>query len=156
MSGFNPNKLHIRYEEGIGQKYQRLPRCYTLTHSDRTGDLFLTVAESYDLAQISGWYTKFMRDEVLGEWGAGDVPNLHLHCHVSGGLVLGPAKWRADIFRQHLPLVLDAICYGDRAFLHANPDLHTAAIKVHFHARQAALDCIEDWGLIADHLPGAD
>jgi hypothetical protein len=95
-----------------------------------------------------------MRDEVLGEWQVGEAPGLHLYCHVSGELVLGPAKWRAEIFRQHLPQMLDAICYGDRAFLHANPDLHAAQIWVHFHARQAALDCVEAWGLIANHLSG--
>lgn len=154
MSAFNPNKLHVRFEDGMDQSHQHLPRCYTLTHSDRTGDLFLTISESYDLTQISGWYTKFMRDEVLGEWQAGDVPGLHLHCHVSGGLVLGPARWRADIFRQHLPLVLDATCYGDREFLWANPDLFSAPIWIHFHARQAALDRVEGWGVVADHLPG--
>ena len=156
MSGFNPHKLPVSFEDGVDQTHQRLPRCYTLTHSDRTGDLFLTVAESYHLAQISGWLTRIMRDEVVGEWVAEDEPGMHLHCHVSGGLVLGPAKWRADIFRQHLPLVLDAICYGDRAFLSANPDLHAAAIRVHFHARQAALDCVKEWGLVRDHLPGVD
>ena len=72
--------------------YQRLPRGYTLTHSDQTGDLFLTIAESYNLAQISGWYPKLMRDEVLGEWQVGEAPGLYLHCHVSGALVLGPAR----------------------------------------------------------------
>jgi hypothetical protein len=156
MSGFNPNKLHVRFIGGVDQNNQCLPRCYTLTHSDRTGELFLTIAESYDMAQISGWYTQLMRDEVLGEWPAGEAPSLHLHCHVSGGLVLGPARWRAAIFRQHLPLVLDAICYGDRAFLHAHPDLNAAHIRVHFHDRQATLDCVEAWGLVADYLPGLD
>ena len=153
MSAFNPKKLHTRFAEGVSEYKMRLPRCYTLTHSDRTGDLFLTIGDTYDRDQISGWYTQLMRDEVLGEWQAGDVPDLHLHCHVSGGFVLGPARWRAAIFRGHLPLVLDAICYGERTLLQKNPDLHAATIWIHFHARQPALDCIEDWGVIADPLP---
>jgi magnesium dechelatase len=139
--------------EGMQDPSKFLPRCYTLTHSDRTGDLFLTVAPAYDLGQISGWYTKLMRDEVVGEWQAGDSPSLHLHCHVSGGLVLGSARWRDAIFRQHLPLVLDAVCYGDRDYLSANPALKAAAILVHFHAKQSTLDQVEPWGVIADHLP---
>lgn len=153
MSNFNPQKLHVQFSEGMQNPSQSLPRCYTLTHSDRTGDLFLTIAPSYDRDQISGWYTKLMRDEVLGEWQTEDQPSLHLHCHVSGGVVLGPAKWRDAIFKQHLPQVLDAVCYGDQDFFNGNPDLQVAPIFVHFHAKQAALDRIERWGQVQDYLP---
>jgi hypothetical protein len=153
MSNINPQKLHVQFAEGMQDPTKFIPRCYTLTHSDRTGELFLTVAPAYDLAQISGWYTKLMRDEVVGEWQAGDCPSLHLHCHVSGGLVLGSARWRDAIFQQHLPMVLDAVCYGDRGFLQAHPELHSAAIQIHFHARQAALNRVETWGVVGDHLP---
>jgi hypothetical protein len=78
---------------------------------------------------------------------------LHLHCHVSGGFVLGSAKWRDAIFRQHIPLVLDAVCYGDRVFLKANPNLHPSQILIHFHAKQSTLDRVEDWGIVVDYLP---
>jgi hypothetical protein len=153
MSNFNPQKLHVQFSEGMQDPSKFLPRCYTLTHSDRTGDLFLTIAPAYDQGQISGWYTKLMRDEVVGEWQAGDTPSLHLHCHVSGGFVLGSARWRDAIFRQHLPLVLEAVCYGDRGYLSANPALREAAILVHFHAKQSALERVENWGIVADYLP---
>jgi magnesium dechelatase len=153
MSKLNPQKLHVQFSEGMQDPSKIVPRCYTLTHSDCTGDLFLTVARAYDRGQISGWYTKLMRDEVVGEWQVGESPSLHLHCHVSGGLVLGPARWRDAIFRQHLPLVLDAICFGDRSYLSANPTLHEAAILVHFHAKQAALNRVEQLDLVRNHLP---
>jgi hypothetical protein len=153
MSNFNPQKLHVQFSEGMQDPAKLIPRCYTLTHSDRTGELFLTVARAYDLGQISGWYTKIMRDEVVGEWQTGDPPSLHLHCHVSGGFVLGSAKWRDAIFRQHIPLVLDAVCYGDRVFLQANPNLHPSQILIHFHAKQSTLDRVEDWGIVVDYLP---
>jgi magnesium dechelatase len=155
MSSFKPDKLHVRIDPGVKEISDFLPRCYTLTHSDRTGDLFLTIAPSYDQGQISGWYTQLMRDEVLAEWQMDESPSLHLHCHVSGGLVLGPARWRDAIFKQHLPLVLEAICYGDREFIYAHPELHQALILVHFHARQANLNRVKKWGFVADYLPGA-
>jgi hypothetical protein len=44
------------------------PRKYILTHSDITGDLFLSIDTDYDKRALSNWYTKFMRDEVLAEW----------------------------------------------------------------------------------------
>ena len=148
MSQLKPEKLHVQFDETIWDQKAVFPRCYTLTHSDRTGDLFLTIAPTYDQDQVSGWYTRLMRDEVLAEWKDGDTPSLHLHCHVSGGLVLGPAKWRTAIFQQHLPLVVEALCYGDRDFIRSHPLLHNAPILVHFHARQKALDSVVAWGKV--------
>jgi hypothetical protein len=152
MSNFNAQKLHVQFCEGMQDPSKFLPRCYTLTHSDQTGDLFLTVAREYDQNQISGWYTRLMRDEVVGEWQPGDPSSLHLHLHVSGGLIFGSARWRDAIFRSHLPLVLDAICFGDQAFLQGNPDLQHAAVLIHFHARQTDLNRIEQWGVVDDYL----
>lgn len=152
MSQLKTEKLHVQFDDALRNQQRILPRCYTLTHSDRTGDLFLTVGQVYDEEQISDWYTRLMRDEVLAAWEDGDLPSLHLHCHVSGGLVMGPARWRARIFRQHLPLVLEALCYGDREFIHAHPSLHQAPILVHFHAQQKALNIVEDWGHVGDWI----
>lgn len=153
MSDFDPSKLHVSFEGASEYQDSLMPRCYTLTHSDRTGDLFLTIGRSYNEDQISDWYTKLMRDEVLGEWQTGDPPSLHIHLHVSGGFVLGPANWRDGIFKQHLPMVLSAICYGDRAFLRRNPALLTSPFRVHFHAKQDGLDRVEEWGNVKAFLP---
>jgi hypothetical protein len=143
----HPEKLHVRFVPGADCEGPLFPRCYTLTHSDRTGDLFLTIGPWYDRKQISRWYTRFMRDEVLAEWRQGQgISELHLHCHVSGGLVLGPAGWRDAIFRRELPLVLEALRYGDRALYSVHPELDQAPIQVHLHARQARLDRVESWG----------
>jgi hypothetical protein len=152
MSNFDPKKLHVNFDEQLETQDADLPRCYTLTHSDRTGDLFLTIAPDYDHQQISGWYTRVMRDEVLGKWAKDDGLALHIHCHVSGGFVLGPAKWRASIFRQHLPMVLGAICYGDREFIEHDVAFLNVPIKVHFHAKQPELDNVEDWGRVGGIL----
>jgi hypothetical protein len=65
MTRLRPEKLHVDIQTN---ESQHLPRRYTLTHSDTTGDLFLTVANEYKREQISGWYTQIMRDEVLAEW----------------------------------------------------------------------------------------
>jgi len=65
MSGLNPKKLHVTYLPGVDPEAPIAPRRYTLTHSDVTGNLYLTIGPDYNLNQISGWYTRFMRDEVL-------------------------------------------------------------------------------------------
>ena len=64
MSRLNPAKLHITFREGAAPDGPLIPRRYTLTHSDQTGDLFLTIGPEVNHAQISGWYTRLMRDEV--------------------------------------------------------------------------------------------
>lgn len=152
MSRLRPDKLQVRFAGDAGPEGPQLPRRYTLTHSDATGDLFLTIGPEYDRQQIGGWYTRLMRDEVLAEWQQGaEGPALHVHCHVSGGLVLGPARWRLAIFRQELPLVLEAFRFGDRALFEFQPVLDRAPIWVHFHAAQPRYNQTEQWGVAGDY-----
>lgn len=152
MGHLNPEKLHVNFLQGIGPEAPVFPRRYTLTHSDMTGDLFLTIGSDYDKKQISGWYTRFMRDEVLAEWKVGqDKPSLHVYCHVSGGLVFGRADWRYAIFQSELSLVLEAIRYGDRTLFAANPELDHAPIWTHFQASQPSYNKIEQWGVPANY-----
>ena len=152
MKRLDPHKLHVRFLCDAGSLESVSPRFYSLTHSDRSGDLYLTVGSCHAREQVSGWYTRFMRDEVLAEWHDDDgQPTLHVHCHVSGGFVLGTARWRNAIFQRELPLALEAICYGDRAFFDAHPEMDHAPISVYFHARQARYDRVEGWGAPAQY-----
>ena len=145
------SRLHVTFEEGLEQAKLSLPRRYTLTHSDVTGELFLTISRDYNREQISGWYTRFMRDEVLAEWHSqGDEFSLHLYCHVSGGLAFGFAGMRESIFRQHMPMVLQALREGDRAIFERNPGLLDAKVVVHFEARQKRFRKVEEWSRIGD------
>jgi len=95
MSRLDPGKLHVRLGAGVTPEGPLIPRRYTLTHSDSTGDLYLAIAAEVDRKQISGWYTRLMRDEVLAEWQEGEEePALHVFCHVGGGLVFWQ-RWHA-------------------------------------------------------------
>jgi hypothetical protein len=151
MSDLNPQKLHVTYKTDPLQAGSLLPRRYTLTHSDSTGDLFLTVGAEFDQAQISGWYTRFLRDEVLAEWRDEEAPRLHVFCHLSGGLVLGSPAWRYSIFQKHMRQVLEAFRNGDRALFETRPDLDQAPVRVHFLAKQARYNRVEDWGRPAQY-----
>jgi hypothetical protein len=147
MSRLRLEKLHV---DNRITGSQGLPRRYTLTHSDRTGDLYLTVAKEYDKEQVSGWYTRLMRDEVLAEWQMlGDSPSLHVYLHVSGGLVFGTAGMREEIFRREMPLVLEAIRNGDSKFFEENPDNDNAPIYLHFQ-RSGEDYKVEEYGRPSD------
>lgn len=149
MSSLNPAKLFVINK--INEKSPRLsiPRKYTLTHSDRTGNLFLTVAREYDKTQISKLYIRFMRDEILAEWKKTKHEfELHIHSHISGGFIFGWASMRDKIIRHHLPLVCQTLRYGDRDLFKANHNLDEAHIIVHFHSKNKKYNKIENFGKI--------
>lgn len=154
MPSLNPDKLHVRIlEPPPSQDLSRVR--YTLTHSDATGDLFLAIGADYDHQALSGLLQRFLRDEVLAEWGLeGQQPVLRVYCHVSGGLVLGGAAWRLSIFRHHMRQVLQAFRYGDRDRFDQTPSLDKAAIIVHFHSPRDKYNLVESWDTIGEyHLP---
>ena len=148
----NPDKLHTRYSPGTLPDRFTIPRMYTLTHSDFTGDLYLTIGSDYDLKQCSGIYTRLMRDEVLAE--ISETENgyaLHVYCHVSGGFVFGTAKFRYDIFQRELPLVLESIRYGDATLFGSTPEMDEIPIIVHFKSNNSSYNKNEHWGIISDY-----
>jgi hypothetical protein len=152
MKELDPRKLHVTFQGNASASGQSLPRRYTLTHSDFTGDLFLTIGPDYDRKQISGLYTRLMRDEVLAELKRdGQETVLQVYCHVSGGLVLGGASWRNEILHYHMRMVLEALRYGDRELVASNPDLDRSAVLVHFRSRNKRYDRVETWGSFQDY-----
>jgi hypothetical protein len=152
MSRLDPRKLHVRFAAGVAAQGPLTPRRYTLTHSDSTGDLFLTIAPEVDQKQISGWYTRLMRDEVVAEWQEGEEgAALHVFCHVSGGLAFGSAGMRYGIFRRELPLVLEAFRCGDAGLFLARPDLDQASIWIHFQSADRRYHKTERWGTPGEH-----
>jgi len=92
-----------------------------------------------------------MRDEVLAEFAEEDSMVLKVYCHVSGGFVLGTAKWRYNIFHSELPLVLEAIRYGDKTAFKQNPKLDNTPVLIHFRSTDKRFDKVENWGTVADH-----
>jgi hypothetical protein len=64
----NPDKLHVEFIDGASADGPITPRTYTLTHSDMTWDIFLTISPRFNFAQVSGFNTRLMRNEVLAKW----------------------------------------------------------------------------------------
>jgi hypothetical protein len=147
MSQLDPKKLSVTFMEGTDPYRFQIPRVYTLTHSDFSGNLFLTIGQRLNKKQISGLYTRFMRDEVWAEWVEKDGFSLLVHCHVSGGFILGNASWRSAILQEHMPLVLQSFRYGERLIFDLQPELDDAKIQVYFHSRKKNFDKLVFWGL---------
>ena len=141
------SRLHVTFTEGARPDGPLTPRRYTLTHSDLTGDLFLTIGPDYDHHALHALQVRLERDEVLGDWVLGaDGPRLHLHMAAQGGLpVFGTGAMRCNIFRRYRPMVLEALRYGDRVFAEAHPELDDAPVVARFRWRRGRVED-EPWG----------
>jgi hypothetical protein len=163
VSRFDPTKLHVTYAEGYSPDASPhdaplVPRRYTLTHSDATGDLFLTVGSEYDTVALTTFQVRTLADEVVGEWVEDPAPRLVVHCRAQGGLAIIRAKTRVRMFHGHMPMTLVAMHYGDGAYLEAHPELDAAPVEVWFHYRHGMFgrrrgpsDEREQWGRFGDY-----
>ena len=110
MNKFNPEKLSVQYRNGVTSLQPVIPRRCTLSHSDDTGDLFLTIGSEYAWDKVNPQ----MRDEVLAEWCMYGSHLYFVYLYIDQGEYdqKSSAK-RAETFRRELPLALSAIRYGD-------------------------------------------
>jgi len=141
----NPDKLFVEYRD-VTPTEPVIGREYTLTHSDVTADLFLTIGLSYayDL-------TNDMRDEVLAEWRMAEYPFLYVYVYVDGQFGPVVSAIRDEIFRRELPLALEAVRYGDRAFFAAHPELDNAPVWIYFDSVNPYYNRFENWGTPGDY-----
>lgn len=143
LSKFIPEKLSVEYRGGVTATEPVIPRRYTLTHSDVTGDLFLTIGLDYAWDKVNQ-----LRDEVLGEWKI-DRGFLYYCAYLyvdQGEYNQTLSAKRNEIFRRELPLALTAIRYGDRLFFDTYPHLEQAPIIVNFMSAYPQFARQENWG----------
>mmetsp|Transcript_36438 Transcript_36438/g.102925 ORF Transcript_36438/g.102925 Transcript_36438/m.102925 type:complete len:398 (+) Transcript_36438:352-1545(+) len=152
---FDASKLSVVFRDNTSDMASCIlqKRCYTLTHNDLTGDLFLTIGSSCNLQQICGWYNRLVRDEVIAVWdfgaSGGTQAALHVHCHVSGQeRWLAPPQLRDYIFRREMQLVLDCFVYADKSLLEVQSDMLNSSVMVHFHSDIQRLNRVEYWGVL--------
>ncbi|XP_042458810.1 protein STAY-GREEN, chloroplastic-like [Zingiber officinale] len=147
---FEASKLKVLFLGTEEEKHPgKLPRAYTLTHSDITAKITLAISDTINRAQLQGWYNRLQRDEVVAEWRkVRGKMSLHVHCHISGGHVLLDliAGLRCYIFRKELPVVLKAFVHGDGALFDSYPELEEATVWVYFHSNLLEFNRIECWG----------
>lgn len=144
MNTFNPNRLTVEYRDGVSATGPIIPRYHTLTHSDLTAELSLTIGTHYALDKIN----TDLRDEVIGLWkmnGNTLYYNAYLYLDKEEH-DLNVAIKRDEIFRRELPLALTAIRYGDRFLFTLNPQLDFSLLVVNFMSTYPQLCKQESWG----------
>ncbi|MDZ5713471.1 staygreen family protein [Jeotgalibacillus haloalkalitolerans] len=147
MKKLNPDKLNVEFRPGVTMTEPIIGRKYTLTHSDITADLFLTIGLQFAYEKIN-----VMRDEVLAEWRMNNgFPYLYVYVYVDGEFGPAVTAVRDAIFRRELPLALEAIRYGDRTFFAAHSELDNAPIWIHFDSTNPLYNKFENWGTPGDY-----
>jgi len=128
------------------------PRYYTLTHSDITGQMFLSIGDGYDTTALRSLQVRLERDEVLGEWVPTPTgPRLELHMAAQGGSPgFGTARIRLRIFGRYREMIMDGLRMGDTAFVAAHPELEDAEVVARFHWRKRREEK-ESWGRWGDY-----
>ncbi|MGM9926376.1 MAG: staygreen family protein [Bacillus sp. (in: firmicutes)] len=108
-----------------------LGRKYTMTHSDETGDLFVSIGCIYDYPML----TK-KRDEVLANWNIRhDQYILQGFVYVTGGEFSEEmANVRYNIFKREMETALKSIMFADQTFFLQYPFLLDAPIYIHFYS----------------------
>lgn len=148
MNKFNSDKLSVEYRNGVTATEPVIPRNYTLTHSDFTGELFLTIGTHFAWDKVN----PDMRDEVIGEWRInGDFLYYHVYlCIAQEKHDFNAATKRNGIFRRELPLALTAIRYGDRFLFDLYPNLDQVLIIVNFMSTYPQFAKQEIWGTFSN------
>lgn len=147
MSRLNTDKLTVEFREGVTSTEPIVHRRYTLTHSDITAELFLTIGLEYAYDKIN-----FMRDEVYGEWTYSENSYIYYaYVLIDGEFSPEVAAIRNYIFRRELPLALEAIRYGDNGLFVAHPWLDDSPIYIHFMSSIPEYNKVEYWGTFSDY-----
>ena len=150
MSNFSAERLTVEFRDGLSAKELILPRCHTLTHSDFTGQLFLTIGTQFASDKVNIQ----MRDEVLGYWKMeGNQLFYNIYVYIDNQEHdLNTAIRRDEVFRRELPLALTAIRYGDRFLFDRYPYLDCSMIIVNFISSYPQLSKQEYWGTFSSFL----
>lgn len=139
-----PEKLKVEYRNNITKINPINNRRYTLTHSDKTENLFLTIGLDYAYDKIN-----ILRDEVFAQVKYEEnKPIINLYIHINGNFSKKSATIRNGLFRRELPLILEAIRYGDRLFFETHKELDYAPIFIHFDSKHKEFKKLEYWGML--------
>jgi hypothetical protein len=149
LKKLNPDKLYVEFRNSVTLTDPILGRKYTLTHSDITSNLFLTLDLQFAYDKINT-----MRDEVVAEWRMNNgclFLLVYVYVDSQSDPVISISALRNEIFRRELPLALEAIIYGDRNFFVSHPNLDYASICIHFDSIYPEYNSFENWGTPRDY-----
>ena len=137
--------FHVLYLDHTTSRTPTYGRKHTLTHSDETGELFLSIGHHYDIKAINWEF----RDEVIGEWKQFEdgSPYWIGKAFVSDeSYRYEDAKRRFEIFQREMEHALSGIFVGDRLFFAYHPQWLNAPVYVQYESNFKEFHTIIQYG----------
>lgn len=149
MKRNNANKVFTEYRNNVTAIHPIKGRKYTMTHSDQTGDLFVTIGLEYAEDKVLP-----IRDEVRLEWSQlGNKPVLYGEVMIDGEGIPGSPHNRNAIFQKEMPTALKAIRYGDHALFEKYPELDKTPVFIQFISHNTMFNKLYHVGNIGNYRP---
>jgi len=141
----DPLLLPITYESSSIITDFDLPRKYTSTHNDDTGEIYISIGHEYNTTLLSSVEARIRESQVIGEWiKKNDQYEIHLKVQVS--TKINPnAVIRNEYICKELGLVLEGIAFAETALLKLHSYLMNAKIYIHFRSLDPVYDRVEYW-----------
>lgn len=131
MQKINPDKVFVEYRDGVTPTSPIVRRHYTMTHSDDTGDMFVTIGHHYAEDKVTN-----LRDEVRLKWVLnGGVPGLYGEVLTDGEGISGSPRIRNAIFQREMHKALQAIRLADSQLFRKYSNLDHTPVLIQFKSQ---------------------
>ncbi len=140
-------QVYVEYRDNVTATSPLEKRTYTMTHSDETGDLFVTIGLHYATDKVSP-----MRDEVYLLWQKIEGKDLlYGEVLIDGDGLQGNAAIRNNIFKKEMPLALQAIYTADEPLFEKYPHLKDTPVLINFKASDPTYNKLYSYGPIGNY-----
>lgn len=147
MKPFEPSRLHVEYRDHVSKTSPVWSRKYTMTHSDDTAELYVTIGQNYAKDKIGP-----LRDEVLLRFGRHeDQLKLLGSVLIDVEGTTSNAEKRNEIFLREMPTALQAIRYADASLYEQHPQLDEIPILIWFQSNNEKYNKLYDFGTMKDY-----
>ncbi|MDO5293447.1 MAG: staygreen family protein [bacterium] len=148
MKQLDPARVFTEFRNNVSPVNPVRGRKYTVTHSDDTGELFVTVGTEYADDMIGP-----LRDEVLLEYVVVDNKlQLRGTVLVDGENISGNSKMRNEIFLREMPTALQAVRYGDRRLFERFRELDNIPVYIWLKSENDEFNKLYDFGTMKDYI----
>ena len=143
------SNTYIEYRDSFTAEGPVQGRKYTITHSDTTGDLFVTVGNDYAEDKID----QKMRDEVRLKWIKSlKRPALIGTVFLDGDDMKRDVIKRKEIFVKEMPTALKGLRKVEDTLFQMNPCLDKAQVIIGFESSNPMYQGWHSFGVIGDYV----
>lgn len=141
------NQVFVEYRDDVTPTSPLEERTYTMTHSDTTGDLYVTIGLNYAKDKVNE-----IQDQVYLSWvPLKDSYFLYGEVVVDDPMGQGNTSKRNDIFKREMPLALKAIYTADLPLFEDSPALKETPVLIKFQSSSPEYNKLYNYGKIGDY-----